>query len=110
MKFNIRKTHLKKKRLLSQMNVPYEVHYQRGLLSKMLVSKKENKHYMLPPHLPWIYMGTSEIQLLIQHFKTLYSIDTHFDTESFRKTSWEKKKLLVTSDFSFHNNVFYSIR
>ena len=26
------------------------------------------------------------------------------------KTLWEKKKLLVTSNFSFSHNVFYSIR
>ena len=35
---------------------------------------------------------------------TLYSINTHFDastTGSFLTTLWEKKKLLVTSNFSF---------
>ena len=44
---------------------------------------------------------------------TLFSIDTHFDAstlESFLKTLWEKEKLLVTSNFSFSRNVFYSIR
>ena len=41
---------------------------------------------------------------------TLYSIDTHFDastTDSFLKTLWEKKKLLVTSNFFFSHNIFY---
>ena len=36
---------------------------------------------------------------------TLCFIDTHFDAstrDSFLKTLWEKEKLLVTSNFSFH--------
>ena len=44
---------------------------------------------------------------------TLYSIDTYFNTsttDNFLKTLWEKKKLLVTSNFFFSHNVFYSIR
>ena len=43
---------------------------------------------------------------------TLYSTDTHFDasTQKFLKTLWEKEKLLVTNNFSFLHNVFYSIR
>ena len=44
---------------------------------------------------------------------TLHSIDTHFYAISNRqllKTLWEKEKLLVTSNFSFSHNVFYSIR
>ena len=43
---------------------------------------------------------------------TLYSIDTHFDTSTRQllKTSWEKKKLLVMSNFFFSHTVFYSIR
>ena len=44
---------------------------------------------------------------------TVYSINTHFDAstkDSFLKTLWEKKKLLITSNFSFSHNVFYKIR
>ena len=44
---------------------------------------------------------------------TLYSIDTHFKAstiDNFLKTLWEKKKLLVTSNFFFFHIVFYSIR
>ena len=43
---------------------------------------------------------------------TLYSIDALFNaliTHSFSKTLWETKKLLVTSNFFFSHNVFYSI-
>ena len=43
----------------------------------------------------------------------VYSIDTHFNTSTtdwFLKTLWEKKKLLITSNFFFSHNVFYSSR
>ena len=46
-------------------------------------------------------------------FLTLYSIDIHSDAPDNRQlweTLWEKEKLLVTSNFSFPNNVFYSVR
>ena len=45
---------------------------------------------------------------------TLHSIDVHsfkhITNRQFSKTLWEKKKLLVMSNFFFSHNVFYSIR
>ena len=46
---------------------------------------------------------------MILSLLTLYSIVTHFDTLTTRqllKTLWEKKKLLLTSNFFFSHNVF----
>ena len=37
-------------------------------------------------------------------------INTHVNNRQLLKTLWEKEKLLVTSNFSFCHNVFYSIR
>ena len=34
----------------------------------------------------------------------------HINNRQLLKTLWEKKKLLVTSNFSFSDNVFYSVR
>ena len=53
-------------------------------------------------------IGPADVQVL-----SLYSIDTHFlriTKRQLLKTLWEKKKLLVKSNFFFSHNVFCSIR
>ena len=58
--------------------------------------------------LMWVNRNT--ITSLVEDFiLTLYSTDTHDNNRQLLKTLWEKEKLLVTSDFSFSHNVFYSI-
>ena len=75
------------------------------------------------------YSQTTEIQLSWVQFKcppygmhvdysrgpenrysTLNTITTTLKQESFMKTFWENKKMLVTSIFCFSNNVFYHSR
>ena len=55
-------------------------------------------------------LRTGGMYILI--YLTLYCTDIPFDasTTQFLKTLWDKEKLLVTSNFSFSHNVFYSIR
>ena len=60
-----------------------------------------------------VFMKVKKVMKNTHTLRTLYSIDTHFNastTRSFWKTLFEKKKLLVTSNFFFSHNVFYSIR
>ena len=58
-----------------------------------------------------LVLQTRKNQGLFGKGLTHYSIDTHLDASirQLLKTLWEKEKLLVTSNFSFSNNVFYSV-
>ena len=80
-----------------------------------------------PDELTAVYKGREQLALIVDiscrpaeifihkhvvSLLTLYSIDAHFDasaTDSFWKHCGKKEKLLVTSNFSFSHNVFYTI-